>query len=436
MIKVNAIKTSDAHEGGITTVVRVYLNHDGLDCKQMVRTQDDCDFPPFGKYRISRDNGRTYGDWVEIPKESTSVFYGNDEAIDSLDEQRCLDVWNPVHRHYVSTYAFRYFINGHVEAYEKFWSGNKTGELCGYYDHQYIRIRRENEDTHYAQQFMMYEDGVDFDENNPRNPEYLTKNRGYVNPPVVLKNGDIIVVVSVPVSVGCARAGLDVNKIFPSRPDIFRCVIVARGRFDTEKELYDFTYSEPIILSDLQSSRGIDEPTLAELEGGRIVLVMRGSNMIDPGWNTRIEKGTPAVKWFAYSDDGAKSFTQPQPWHFDNGEFLYSSATISDFIRLKKSGKLYWIGNVVGPGAYGNHPRYPLCIAEIDEKLGVPIRSTLTTIDTRREGDAPYVQLSNFWMLEDRETGRLEISLAKVAQFDVERPFYGEGWRYELEFDD
>ena len=115
---------------------------------------------------------------------------------------------------------------------------------------------------------------------------------------------------------------------------------------------------------------------------------------------------------------------------------MYSSATISNFIRLKKNGKLYWIGNITTHKAYGNYPRFPLYIAQVDEETGTLIKSTLTTIDTRREGETEYMQLSNFWMLEDRETGVLEIALHKVGQFDQNRPFYGEGWRYELTFED
>ena len=196
------------------------------------------------------------------------------------------------------------------------------------------------------------------------------------------------------------------------------------------------SFSNPVILSDLQSSRGIDEPMIAELTSGRILLVMRGSNIRYTCWNTRIEEGTPSFKWYAYSDDGGKTFTEAQPWHFDDGEVVYSSATLSRFVRLEKNGKLYWIGNITGHKVYGNFPRFPLNIAQVNEQTGTLIKSTLTTIDTRREGETEYVQLSNYWYLEDRETGVLEIFLHKVGQFEALNPFYGEGWRYELTFEE
>ena len=435
MIKVKATRTAEAHEGGCTMTVRQYLAHDGLSCKQSMLTQFESDYPPLERFRFSQDNGKTYGEWQEVSKETKAVFYGEDELVVEGDGQRCLKVWNPVHKHYVQTHFERYFLNGHIKAYASYNEG-KMDETHGFYDHQYIRIYKEKEETHYAQQLLRYEDGAEFDENNPRNPEYLLKNQGYVNPPIVLDNGDIMVAVGVKVDVACRMAGLDVQKIFPSVPNIHRAVLIARGVFNKTSGLYEFTYSNPIILSDLQSSRGIDEPAVAQLKSGRILVVMRGSNVQYNPWNTHIADGAPSFKWYAYSDDGGKTFTQPQVWHFDDREVVYSSATISDFVRLHKNGKLYWVGNITSHKAYGNFPRYPLCIAQVNEQTGTLIKSTLTTIDTRREGETEWVQLSNFWCLEDRETGVLEIALAKYGQFDEKRPFYGEGWLYELTFEE
>ena len=434
MIKVTGRKTYDAHEGGITQVVKTYLYHDGLACKQSVLTQEQSDYPKFGQYRNSQDNGRTYGEWHEIPKEKRGKFYGTDEVVEDLDEQKCVKVWNPVHKHYISTHYRMYFIDGHDAGYTAFWTGNLNG-LQGYYGHQYIRIYKEHEDKHYAQQFLKYEDGADFDPENPRNPEFLKNNEGFCNLPIVLENGDIVVPVSPKISAGCRLAGLDVKEVFPTFSQLFRCVIVARGKYNKETERYDFTFSNPVILNDRQSSRGIDEPVIAELKSGRLLLVMRGSNMVEPRWNTRIAQDAPSYKWYAYSDDGGKTFTAPQPWRFDDGEEVRSSATFCWLFRSQKNGKLYWIGNVT-PHAWGNFPRYPLHIGEVDEETGLLKKSTLTVIDTRREGETGNVQLSNFWVTEDRETGIVEVALFKVGQFVAENPFYGEGWAYEIDLGD
>ncbi|NMA09161.1 MAG: hypothetical protein GX929_08630, partial [Clostridiales bacterium] len=113
-----------------------------------------------------------------------------------------------------------------------------------------------------------------------------------------------------------------------------------------------------------------------------------------------------------------RTFTPAMPWHFDTREVVYSSATISALIRAQKTGRLYWIGNITDPTqTSGNSPRWPLVICEVDEEWGCLRKETLTVIDTKRPGEADVLQLSNFNVLEDRETGDLEIRLTKLGQF-------------------
>jgi PIN domain nuclease of toxin-antitoxin system len=208
---------------------------------------------------------------------------------------------------------------------------------------------------------------------------------------------------------------------------------VARGHYNQETEEYDFSFSNPIVLGDLRSSRGIDEPEVVELKSGRLLMVMRGSNVRDKSWGTRIEPGTPSFKWYSYSDDGGKTFTDPEPWHFNDGEVIYSGATIGHFIRLKSDGKLYWVGNIAPHTAYGNWPRYPLYAVRIDETYGLAIKESLTVIDTREEGESERIQLSNFALLEDRETGCLEITLCRMNPIDGYKNMWGPAMRYIID---
>ena len=104
------------------------------------------------------------------------------------------------------------------------------------------------------------------------------------------------------------------------------------------------------------------------------------------------------------SEDGGKSFTEPMPWHFDNGEFLYSPASISKLFTNPKTGKHYFIGNITGHTAYGNFPRFPLNIVEIDENFGTAKKETLTVIDTKRENEPGKIQLSNFYIFYNEAT--------------------------------
>ncbi len=428
MIKVVAKKQTDAVKGkGVVFIAREYLEYDGLACKQKKIVTVESDYVGDSEYRISEDNGRTYGEWMPI-EDNFSEMYGEDEMLIYPPYGK---VWNPHHNHYVATGFHVYFINGHEDAYRRYWcDGDQT-----FFGHQTLQIFRKGESKPFSERLVMFEDGKEFDPNNPRDPEYLKKNNGFLNAPIVLKNGDIAVPVSIPVSVGCRIAGLDVNKVFPSRPNIHCCVMVARGKYNEKAERYDFTFSNPVILSDLRSSRGIDEPTIAELESGRILLIMRGSNVRYSNWEKRIQPGTPSFKWYSYSDDGGATFTEADPWHFDDSEVIYSSATVSKFRRSSKNGKLYWFGNITGHNALGNWPRFPLYIAEVDENTGFLKKENLTIIDTIRDGESDQVQLSNFEIIEDRESLNFELTLGKFGQFEAELPFYGEGWIYEIDVD-
>ena len=74
-------------------------------------------------------------------------------------------------------------------------------------------------------------------------------------------------------------------------------------------------------------------------------------------------------------------------------------------------------------------------MAEVDEDSGLLKKESYTIIDTRREGESERVQLSNFSIIEDRETINFELSLSKLNQFDRDNTFWGEGWTYEIDVD-
>ena len=129
------------------------------------------------------------------------------------------------------------------------------------------------------------------------------------------------------------------------------------------------------------------------------------------------------------------------PWHFDTREVVYSPASIHAFFRSTKNGRLYWIGNIIDPKLLepsGSNPRWPLQICEVNEEYGYLIKDTLTLIDTRREGDTFWLELSNFNLLEDRETLDLELRLTKEGQRTVDfdkYDWYTEAWKYTIRFE-
>ncbi len=408
---------------GSVILKRAYTEPQGLSLKEEMHIHKESDFLNGLKSRISPDNGKTWSEWQDVPANVIEEHFGADELL----HEETPRTYNPVHKHYVYTHWTRYFLGGHEQAYRNLWRHG----IRDFYDHQYIMVADGLTAEPYTCQFMQYEDGVDFSHNNPQNPEFIYKNNGFLNAPVVLKCGDIVVPISPSVHTCCKRMGVDVNEVFPSCPHLANGVILARGVFNAQTKQYDFTFSNPVVIPDLKSSRGIDEPIVTELESGRLLLIMRGSNWQRESWNTRIADGTPGYKWFSYSDDGGKTFTEPAPWRFDDDEPVYSSATISAFIRSNKNGKLYWIGNITDKEkTYANFPRYPLCICEVDDETSLLKKSSYTVIDTKREGESEQIQLSNFSVYENRETQNIHLCLTKSGQFEGDPPFEAETWEY------
>jgi hypothetical protein len=69
------------------------------------------------------------------------------------------------------------------------------------------------------------------------------------------------------------------------------------------------------------------------------------------------------------------------------------------------------VGNISRTLPRGNWPRYPLVIGEVDEETLCLRRETVTIIDDRNAEDPPDMQLSNYNLIEDEQTGEFVLSL-------------------------
>lgn len=382
----------------------------------------DSDFCNADFERVSEDNGRTWGEWRDVYRESYERK-GDDEIM----TWRGPETYNPRHGHFVSLQTRRIFIDGHLKAYYRYWG---KGE-ASYFDHCLLAVRRDGREECVVEP-VKYEPGADYDPDRWRDPAHTDHNRAcFGNGVDVLDTGEIVFAIEADVQACCRLLHRDIKEVFPSCPEIMAGMIVARGRFNETRGHYDLSFSRPVVISDLKSSRGVNEPDAVMLPSGRILAVFRGSNVRSKPWRTRIEPGAPAYRWHCWSDDGGRTFTDPMPWHFDNREVFYSPASIAKFVRSIRNGRLYWIGNITDHTAYGNQPRYPLIAVEVNER-GLPIKESLAVIDTRREGDRETVEFSNFSILQDRETGRIELYLSKIGQ-SKEFPLWGDCWRYLID---
>lgn len=153
-----------------------------------------------------------------------------------------------------------------------------------------------------------------------------------------------------------------------------------------------------------RTTRGMIEPTLAELADGRILMVMRGSNDKKPD--------LPGTKWYSFSTDGGYHWTTPEPWRFSDGSSFFSPSSMSQIIR-HSNGRLYWLGNISPANPKGNLPRCPIVIGEIDEKSGMLVKDTVIAIDDLQPDDGGDVRLSNFFAFEDRKTGEIVLPIRR-----------------------
>ena len=153
-----------------------------------------------------------------------------------------------------------------------------------------------------------------------------------------------------------------------------------------------------------RSSRGMIEPTLAELPDGRIMMVMRGSNDA----KTKNGQRLPGYKWMSVSSDGGTRWSTPEPFCFNDGKPFFSPSAMSTLFR-HSNGRIFWFGNITDQNPEGNLPRWPFMMAEVDPVRTRLMRNTLLQLDTETAADKARgrLDISHFSMLEDRETGEI-----------------------------
>ncbi len=168
-----------------------------------------------------------------------------------------------------------------------------------------------------------------------------------------------------------------------------------------------------------RSSSGVLEPEVAVLRDGRLLTIVRGSNTAT----------TPGRKWFSVSEDGGRRISPLQELRYDDGSRFYSPSSLHRFIRSARNGTLYWMANITPEPPDGNSPRYLLYIAEIDEDRLAVRRDSLLLVDDRATNEPAELQISNFNVLEDRETLDIEIYLTRIGEV-AEHFWQGSVYRY------
>lgn len=181
------------------------------------------------------------------------------------------------------------------------------------------------------------------------------------------------------------------------------------GHWNKDKTDLNWMLGQTVFLDyKTQSRRGAMEPAIIELDQpGHFLMVMRASNQDDPKMKS--------YKWKAVSNDYCRTWSKPMPLAYADGKNFFSPSACSVIMRSSKNGKIYWFGNISPKNAAGNSPRYPLVVAQIDEKTLGLIKSTIRVIDTWNPAiDTPKIQLSNFKVRENSKTGAFVVTLTRI----------------------
>ncbi|MBK6848423.1 MAG: exo-alpha-sialidase [Proteobacteria bacterium] len=192
----------------------------------------------------------------------------------------------------------------------------------------------------------------------------------------------------------------------------FSVSAVLLGTWNATRDDLSWRLSERVFVPETRSTRGANEPAVAELQGqpGRLLMLCRGSNEHAPE--------QPSRRWLAVSEDYGATWSEPRPFCYDDGTCFYSQSAASDLVRAGNR-RLYWLGNTALTNPRGNSPRYPLQAGEVDEASLALIRGSVLTIDDRNPlYDSLDVQLAGFTTYLDPAQGGLLVYLKRVDTTD------------------
>lgn len=218
--------------------------------------------------------------------------------------------------------------------------------------------------------------------------------------PLVLKNGTILLpAITTPLT-------LEGKPYNPTGGYTYTDAVVLHARWKNGK--LEWKSSEPVKGNPARSTRGMDEPTLAQLADGRLMMILRGSNDRTPD--------LPAYKWVCFSSDGGFHWSEPKPWTYTTGEPFFSPSASSQLVP-HSNGKLYWLGHISATNARGNRPRYPVYLGEVDQKSGLLLRESLIRVDDRQTDDDEILMLYSLCAREDREDHRINLNMSRLFAF-------------------
>ncbi len=303
------------------------------------------------KWRLSSDNGRTWSDFKPVVPSSTTVHYNGVKYAEHPGS--CL-------------------YDDEADVLLQTWlRANNNGF------HTYYRLSRDQGTTWNTPKMLRYDEGAEFDPNDPVALDYIHTNQGYFGNNIIKHSGGRILTV-----LGNANRNRGPRN----------CSLCFIARWDPAAKDYQWTPGRRVEIAKDMSSV-LSEPEVAELQDGRVLVV----------WRAECTQRTPGRKYFSVSTDGGMTLSPPAEFKYDDGSSFYSPASFHRMVRNIRAQP---------PGGRGcAYPRYPLVIAEVDESGPIPSlkKNTITVIDDRQTDEPEGIEFSNFTLLENREAHTLDL---------------------------
>ena len=193
-------------------------------------------------------------------------------------------------------------------------------------------------------------------------------------------------------------------------------VALAHARWTEDVSDVEWEFSEYIKIPLTKSSQGLCEADMIELADGRILVTMRGCG-------DREKRTFPSLKFYSISSDGGWTFSEPRPIAYEDGSMVWTPSSYHSLFRSSKNGRLYFLANILDEPTYDSEPRWPLCIAEVDEERICIIKETVGLVQGLPDDLSPElreaadkrtkgVRYSNYTQYEDRDTQELVLLMA------------------------
>ena len=202
------------------------------------------------------------------------------------------------------------------------------------------------------------------------------------------------------------------------------------GRWSEDRQSIAWEQTGWIEVAPEESQAGLAEPSVAQFADGRLFMVLRMGAMLP----AQDRSGQPSVKLFSVSEDSGRSWSQPQPLTYDDGQYIYSPRSFQQTFRSIKNDRVYVLMNIVGAPTLGCDPRTAAHLIEIDAQSLRARRDTLTIIDRKHPEHHDLIRYSNWQMIQDRAIGnpilfmRLNMSEFCPIRFGYDVNLY----RYEV----